>query len=72
MTWSSVSRYYDKGFLAARRTYRNAIVVLLANALRLGLALLKGVLVLEFRSHGDRFGGGGCSCVWVVSCGGGW
>lgn len=41
------------GFSAARQTYRNAIVVLLANALRLGLALLKGVLVLELGSHDD-------------------
>lgn len=36
------------------RTYGNAIRVLLANALGLGLALLEGVLVLELASH---FGG---------------
>jgi len=35
------------------RTYGNAVVVLLANALRLGLALLKRVLVLELGTHVD-------------------
>lgn len=34
-------------------TYRNAVRVLLADALSLGLALLEGVLVLELGSHGD-------------------
>jgi hypothetical protein len=63
MTWSSVSRCCgNRGFLAARQTYRNTVVVLLANALRFGLALLEGVLVLELGSHGDGFGGG-CGCV---------
>ena len=40
-----------------RQTYGNAVVVLLANALGLGLALLKGVLVLELGAHvgGDKF-----------------
>lgn len=32
-------------------TYRNAIRVLLANALGLSLALLEGVLVLELAAH---------------------
>lgn len=32
-------------------TYRNTVRVLLANALGLGLALLKGVLVLELAAH---------------------
>jgi hypothetical protein len=32
-------------------TYGNAVVVLLANALRLGLALLERVLVLELGTH---------------------
>jgi len=31
---------------------RNTVRVLLADTLRFGLALLKGMLVLEFRSHG--------------------
>jgi hypothetical protein len=35
-------------------TYRDAVGVLLADALGLGLALLKGVLVLELAAH---FGG---------------
>jgi len=35
----------------AGETYWDAVVVLLANALRLGLALLEGVLVLELGSH---------------------
>jgi|TARA_R110002003_G_scaffold1048_5_gene22188 hypothetical protein len=34
-----------------RQTYRNAVIVLLANALRLGLALLERVLVLELGTH---------------------
>lgn len=33
------------------RTYRDTIIVLLADALRLGLALLKGVLVLKLGPH---------------------
>ena len=36
--------------------YGNAVVVLLSDALRLSLALLKGVLVLELGTHG------GCVC----------
>jgi hypothetical protein len=36
-------------------TYRNAVGVLLANALGLSLALLEGVLVLELGAH---IGGG--------------
>ena len=35
------------------RTYRNAVSVLLADALSLGLSLLEGVLVLELGSHID-------------------
>ena len=35
-------------------TYRNAVRVLLADALGLGLALLEGVLVLELGSHIGR------------------
>jgi hypothetical protein len=34
-----------------RQTYGNAVVVLLANALGLGLALLERVLVLKLGSH---------------------
>jgi hypothetical protein len=34
-----------------RETYGNAVVVLLANALGLGLALLERVLVLELGTH---------------------
>ena len=34
-------------------TYRNAVGVLLADALGLGLALLEGVLVLKLGSHVD-------------------
>ena len=37
-----------------RRTYGNTVVVLLANALSLGLALLEGVLVLELGTHVGR------------------
>lgn len=36
---------------AAAGTYGNAVVVLLANALGLGLALLERVLVLELGTH---------------------
>ena len=35
------------------QTYGNAVCVFLANALGLGLALLKRVLVLELGSHDD-------------------
>lgn len=38
-------------------TYRNTVRVLLANALGLGLALLKGVLVLELAAHLDCWEG---------------
>jgi hypothetical protein len=39
-------------------TYGNAVVVLLANALSLGLALLERMLVLELGTHvgGDKAG----------------
>ena len=36
-----------------RDTYRNAVSVLLSNAVGFGLALLQLVLVLELGSHGD-------------------
>ena len=36
------------------RTYRDAIGVLLPNTLGLGLALLKGVLVLKLGTHIDK------------------
>lgn len=36
-----------------RETYGNAVVVLLTDALSLGLALLEGVLVLELGSHDE-------------------
>lgn len=39
---------------AKRSTHGNAVVVLLTDALGLGLALLKGVLVLELGAHLDR------------------
>ena len=35
----------------SRQTYGNAVVILLANALGLGLALLERVLVLELGTH---------------------
>jgi hypothetical protein len=44
-----------------RKTYGNAVVVLLADALSLGLALLERVLVLELGTHV-----GGDSTVSVV------
>ena len=44
-----------------RQTYWNAVVVLLTDALCLGLALLEGVLVLELGSHG-----GGCGVARVL------
>ncbi len=48
--------------LRRRGTYRNAIGVFLADALGLGLALLKGVLVLELAAHvGQRCGADGYS-----------
>lgn len=40
-------------------TYRNAVTVLLANPLGLGLALLEGMLVLELASHLDG------DCGWL-------
>lgn len=43
---------------ARETTYRNAVRVLLADALGLGLALLEGVLVLELASHVCGVGGG--------------
>ena len=39
--------------VAQRTTHWNAVVVLLADALSLGLALLERVLVLELGAHGD-------------------
>ena len=45
-----------------RQTYGNAVVVLLANALSLGLALLERVLVLELGAH---VGGGKFTVVWL-------
>lgn len=41
------------GYLKKMCTYRNTIGILLANALCLCLALLKGVLILELGTHGD-------------------
>ena len=35
------------------KTYRNAVSVLLTDALSFGLALLKGMLVLELGAHVD-------------------
>jgi hypothetical protein len=40
-------------------TYRNAIAVLLANALSLCLSLLEGVLVLELGTHDGYVCSGG-------------
>lgn len=48
-------------FVRGKNTYGNTISVFLTNALGLSLALLEGVLVLEFAAHVD---GDGC-------CGGG-
>ncbi len=50
-------------------TYRNAVRVLLANALGLGLALLEGVLVLKLAAHFDGLGGWpGRWSVWGMRC----
>ena len=39
------------------KTYRNPVGILLSDALRFSLALLEGVLVLEFGTHiDDRYG----------------
>ena len=49
-------------------TYGNAVVVLLANALGFGLALLKRVLILELGTHGGSLSvvcGCVCVCVFV-------
>ena len=51
---------------AFSETYRNAISVLLADAVCFCLALLEGVLVLELGTHGD--GGIGIRyCSWLLS-----
>jgi hypothetical protein len=57
MTWTRLAVQDARGS-GCRPTYGNAVVVLLADALCLGLALLEGVLVLKLGSHG-----GGCVCV---------
>lgn len=43
------------------KTHRNAVGVLLPDALSFRLALLEGMLVLELRAHDD----GGCKCLWL-------
>jgi len=45
-----------------KQTHRNAVRVLLADTLGLGLALLEGVLVLELASHFGGVGDGGGRC----------
>lgn len=47
----------DREQTAKRSTYRNAVRVLLANALGLSLALLEGVLVLELAAHNGGWKG---------------
>jgi hypothetical protein len=42
-----------KKMLFVKITYRNTVSVFLSNALGLSLALLEGVLVLEFAAHVD-------------------
>jgi hypothetical protein len=66
-TFSQITCCYQPVVLVltnCRQTYGNAVVVLLANALGLGLALLEGVLVLELGAHvgGDKFAVYGWSC----------
>lgn len=54
-----------------RQTYGNAVVVLLADALSLGLALLEWVLVLELGTHVVEVE---CKCAVVLGgkSGSGW
>jgi hypothetical protein len=52
MTWLMLAAVSgEEAGCCVRQTYGNAVVVLLANALSLGLALLERVLVLELGSH---------------------
>lgn len=55
MTYSVVSIAVKKRRWELRQTYRDTVVVLLADALSFCLALLEGVLVFEFGSHFGRF-----------------
>lgn len=45
----------DIGLLDLLADYRNTVGIFLTDAFRLGLPLLKGVLVLELRAHVDGF-----------------
>lgn len=44
-------------------TYRNAVVVLLADALSFGLTLLEGMLILKLGTHRGFGGFGDVKCV---------
>jgi hypothetical protein len=48
-------------------THRDAVGVLLPDALGLGLALLEWVLILELGAHGDGFVLMGSVCLRLVS-----
>ena len=52
--------------MCAFETYRNAISVLLTDAVCFCLALLERVLVLELGTHGDD-GVGIRYCIWLLS-----
>ena len=48
-----IAAWAERGMCFAGRTYGNTVSILLANALGLSLALLKGMLVLELAAHDD-------------------
>jgi hypothetical protein len=73
MTWVLLATVRDReeGCCFCRQTYWNTVVVLLADALRLGLALLERVLVLELGTHdGYRKSGFCAKCVGASGSGG--